>query len=97
MTDNNLGKTFYNDLSAKEVYKNFLIKYPAFGYIRWFLLGFFGLIFKMVVRINRAMRDPVTGEINWKYTAYLWSAIAFVLALIGIGIWMALTVPGATE
>lgn len=97
MTDNNLGQTFYHDLKPKEVYKNFRIKYPFFNWARWFMLGFFGFFFKMVIRVNRAMKDPETGKINWKYTTIFWSTVAFILALIGLGIWMVLTLPAATE
>ena len=91
MSDNNLGQTFYKDLMPKEVYKNFLVMYPVFKYVRYIFMGLFGFVFKMVIRINRAMRDPDTGLINWRYTTVLWSSIAFVLALIGIGLWLTIS------
>ena len=88
MSDNNIGQTFYHDLAPKEVYKNFLLKYPVFKYIRFLFIGFFGFFFKMFIRMNRAMKEPDTGKINWKYTIILWSSIIFVLILIGIGLWL---------
>lgn len=86
MGNNDLGKTWYGDLSVKEVYKNFLIKYPAFGIIRWFMLGLFGFTFKMIVRINRAIRDPETAEIKWGYTIMLVTSILIVIALLVFGV-----------
>ena len=81
-----LGNTYYNDLTPTEVYKNFLVKYPVFSYMRWFFMGFFGLIFKMSVRVNRGMRDPETGKVNPLFTYVLWFSIAIVIGLIVFGV-----------
>ena len=84
MNDNSLGKTWYNDLSVGEMYKNFLVKYPVFKIVRILLLGFFGFFYKMVHRINRTIRDPETKQLNMKYTIILFASIAIVIfAIVG--------------
>lgn len=90
MIDNevNLEKTFYNDLTPKDVYKNFIIKYNNLSKIRFIFVGLFGFFFKMIVRLNRAIKDPVTGKILYKNLFLLIFIFIFIFSMIiGISFW----------
>lgn len=81
MTDN-LGKTFYNDISVKDVWNNFKIKNKSWIWVRFIFLGLFGLFFKMIVRANRAQREPDTGKIIPKYAIMIWSTVILILGIL---------------
>lgn len=82
MNNYEIKKTYYNDISVKDTWSNFKIKNASWIWIRYFLLGIFGFFFKMIVRGNRATRDPQTGKPITKYVFLVWGSVILILASI---------------